>query len=208
MFGAATDTTSTTLEWAMSELVSHPEAMAKAQLEVREVLGPNRAIIASSDLAELHYMQMVIKETLRLHPPAPLLNRNTNEDCKIMGYDILKGTNIIINIFAISRDPQYWNNPGEFIPGRFVNNNVDYNGACFEFTPFGCGRRRCPGITFASSILEIVLANFLYHFDWMLSDEVTSASVDMPEKFGLIVRRSTDLQLKAIPHVCSKAFLI
>jgi cytochrome P450 len=151
---------------------------------------------------------MVIKETLRLHPPAPLLNRNTDEDCKIMGYDILKGTNIIINIFAISRDPQYWNNPGEFIPGRFVNNNVDYNGACFEFTPFGCGRRRCPGITFASSILEIVLANFLYHFDWMLSDEVTSASVDMSEKFGLIVRRSTDLQLKAIPHVCSKAFLI
>ncbi|VAH54714.1 unnamed protein product [Triticum turgidum subsp. durum] len=154
MFGAATDSTSTTLEWAMSELVNHREAMTKAQLEVREVLGPNRAIIASSDLAELHYMRMVIKETFRLHPPAPLLNRTNEEDCKIMGYHVVKG------------------------------------------------------ITFASSIFEMALANFLYHFDWMLPDESISESVDMSEKFGLIVRRSSDLHLRAIPHLCSKAMEI
>ncbi|EMS54343.1 Cytochrome P450 71D8 [Triticum urartu] len=208
MFGAATDSTSTTLEWAMSELVNHPEAMAKAQLEVREVLGPDRAIIASSDLGELHYMRMVIKETFRLHPPAPLLNRTNEEDCKIMGYDMLKGTNIYINVFAISQDPQYWNNPQEFNPERFENSNMDYNGTCFEFTPFGFGRRLCPGITFASSIFEMALANFLYHFDWMLPDGAISESVDMSEKFGLIVRRSSDLHLRAIPHLCSKAMEI
>ncbi|KAF7005156.1 hypothetical protein CFC21_020301 [Triticum aestivum] len=208
MFGAATDSTSTTLEWAMSELVNHPEAMAKAQLEVREVLGPDRAILASSDLGELHYMRMVIKETFRLHPPAPLLNRTNEEDCKIMGYDMLKGTNIYINVFAISQDPQYWNNPEEFNPERFENSNMDYNGTCFEFTPFGFGRRLCPGITFASSIFEMALANFLYHFDWMLPDGAISESVDMSEKFGLIVRRSSDLHLRAIPHLCSKAMEI
>nr|BAK07691.1 predicted protein [Hordeum vulgare subsp. vulgare] len=206
MFGAGTDTTSTTLEWAMSELVNHGEAMAKAQLEVREVLGPDRAIIVSNDLAELHYMRMVIKETFRLHPPAPLLNRTNEVDCKIMGYDMLKGTNIYINAFAISQDPQYWNNPGVFNPERFENNNMDYNGTCFEFTPFGFGRRLCPGITFASSVLEMALANFLYHFDWVLPDGATS--VDMSEKFGLIVRRSSDLHLRVIPHLCSNAMEI
>ncbi|VAH48860.1 unnamed protein product [Triticum turgidum subsp. durum] len=200
MFAAASETTGTALEWAMSELVSHPEVMAKAQLEVREVLGQGRAIISNSDLAELHYMQMVIKEVLRLHPPAALLPRKTREDCKIMGYDILKDTNIYINVFAISRDPQYWSNPKEFNPERFENNNVDYNGTSFEFTPFGGGRRQCPGIAFASSVLEITLVNFLYHFDWMLPDNANSLSLDMSEKFGFTVRRRTDLLLKAIPH--------
>uniref|UniRef100_A0ACD5V2C0 Uncharacterized protein n=1 Tax=Avena sativa TaxID=4498 RepID=A0ACD5V2C0_AVESA len=208
MFGAATDTTSTTLEWTMSELVNHPEVMAKAQLEVREVLGPERAILTNSDIAELHYMRMVIKEALRLHPPGPLLNRKNEEDCEIMGYEMIKGTNIYINVFAISQDPQYWNNPQVFNPERFENNNMDYNGTCFEFTPFGCGRRRCPGITFASSILEIALANFLYHFDWMLPDGANSTLVDMSENFGLTVRRSSDLQLRAISHMCSKAMQI
>jgi len=208
MFGAATDTTSTTLEWAMSELIGHPEVMAKAQLEVREVLGPDRATITNTDLAELHYMRMVIKEALRLHPPAPLIIRKNEDDRKIMGYDVVKGTNLYINVFAISRDPQCWNNPEEFNPERFENNTMDYNGGCFEFTPFGCGRRRCPGITFASSVLEIALANFLYHFDWMLPEGAISPSVDMSEKFGLIVRRSSDLQLRATPHVSFKAMQI
>ena len=125
-----------------------------------------------------------------------------------MGYDMLKGTNIYINVFAISRDPQCWNNPEEFNPERFENSKMDYNGTCCEFTPFGFGRRRCPGITFASSILEIALANFLYHFDWTLPDGAISESVDMSEKFGLTVRRSSDLQLRAIPHICSKAMHI
>ncbi|KAM3387704.1 hypothetical protein ACQJBY_010508 [Aegilops geniculata] len=208
MFAAASETTGTALEWAMSELISHPEVMAKAQLEVREVLGQGRAIISNSDLAELQYMQMVIKEVLRLHPPAALLPRKTREDCKIMGYDILKDTNIYINVFAISRDPRYWSNPEEFNPRRFENTNVDYNGTSFEFTPFGGGRRQCPGIAFASSVLEITLVNFLYHFDWILPDNANSVSLDMSEKFGFTVRRRNDLLLKAIPHVCSKATLI
>jgi cytochrome P450 len=151
---------------------------------------------------------MVIKESLRLHPPGPLLNRRNEEGCKIMGYDMPKGTNIYINVFATSRDPQYWSSPEEFIPERFENNKMDYNGTFFEYTPFGCGRRLCPGITFASSILEIALANFLYHFDWTLPGGAVSTSLDMSEKFGFSVRRRSDLQLRAIPHDSSKAMQI
>uniref|UniRef100_A0ACD5V112 Uncharacterized protein n=1 Tax=Avena sativa TaxID=4498 RepID=A0ACD5V112_AVESA len=144
-------------------------------------------------------MRMVIKEVLRLHPPFPLLlPRETREDCEIMGYDIPKGTNIHINAFAISRDPVYWDNPTEFNPERFQKNNVNYDGTHFKFTPFGSGRRICLGIFFATSTIEIALANLLYHFDWQLP--AGGERVDMLEKFGLTVRRKFDLQLVAIPH--------
>ena len=102
MFAGGTDTTTTILEWAMSELVNNPEAMTKAQLEVREVLGEDRAIITNCDIAKLPYMRMVIKEVLRLHPPIPLVPRMARDDCNIMGYDMLKGTNVLVNVFAIS----------------------------------------------------------------------------------------------------------
>ncbi|XBI87136.1 hypothetical protein VPH35_025268 [Triticum aestivum] len=115
---------------------------------------------------------MVIKEVLRLHPPAPLLvHRETREDCEIMGYNMPKGTNIFVNVFAISRDPKYWDNPEEFKPESFENSNVKYYGTHFEFTPFGARRRQCPGILFAMSTVEIALANLLYHFDWVLLRE-------------------------------------
>lgn len=201
IFAGATATIGTTLTWAMSELVRRPETMAKAQQEVREVLGEDRAVITNSDLAKLDYMQMVIKETLRFHPPASLVPRASIEDCTIMGYDIPKGTNVYINVFAISRDPAYWNNPGEFRPERFENNNTNYNGTYFEFTPFGAGRRQCPGIQFSSSVMEMTLTNILYHFNWKLPDGASLVSFDMSEKFGLAVRRRYDLQLKAIPHL-------
>ncbi|KAM3393485.1 hypothetical protein ACQJBY_014287 [Aegilops geniculata] len=201
LFAGATETTGSVLSWAMSELVRSPEIMAKAQQEVIEIIGDDRAAITSTDLAKLQFIPMVLKETLRLHPPAPLLPRAAREDCTVTGYDIPKGTNVFINIFAISQDPIKWNNPGEFKPERFENNNVNYNGTYFEFIPFGAGRRQCPGIQFSSSIMEMALANFLYHFDWKLPDGASVVSFDMSEKMGLAVSRRYDLQLRAIPHI-------
>jgi cytochrome P450 len=127
----------------------------------------------------------------------------SREDCKIMGYDVLKGTSVYINIFAISRDPKYWKDPEEFKPERFENRKVDYNMTYFEFIPFGSGRRQCPGILFGVSTVEIVLANLLYHFDWKLPDGANLDSFDMSEKFGLTVSRRSALHLEAIPHVWS-----
>lgn len=200
MFTGGTQTTGTVLEWTMSELVRNPEAMAKAQKEVREVIGRDRAVITNNDLAQLHYLRMVIKEVLRLHPPATLIPRMAREDCTIMSYDIPKNTNILINVFAISRDPRYWDNPDVFKPERFQNKNINYKGAYSEFTPFGAGRRKCPGIEFARSVIEIAVANLLYHFDWMCPDGSSESSVDMYEKFGITVNRRFSLQLKAITH--------
>uniref|UniRef100_A0ACD5V1H6 Uncharacterized protein n=1 Tax=Avena sativa TaxID=4498 RepID=A0ACD5V1H6_AVESA len=202
MFAAGTETTGNVLAWAMSELVHNPEIMAKAQQEVREVLGEGRAVITNGDLAKLDYMRMVIKEVLRLHPPAPLVPRAAREDCRIMGYDISKGTNVYINVFAASQDYKYWNEPHKFKPERFERNDINYNGTYFEFTPFGAGRRQCPGIQFSSSVMEVALTNFLYHFNWKLPDGV---SLDMSEKFGLSVSKRHDLQLRPIPHVWSNA---
>ncbi|CAM0908246.1 unnamed protein product [Alopecurus aequalis] len=205
MFSGATETTGTVLAWAMSELIRSPETMAKAQHEVREVLGENRDVIISCDLGELHYMRMVIKEVLRLHPPGPLIPRRAREDCKVMGYEISKDTNVCINLVAISQDPARWTNPDEFKPERFENNNLNYNGTYFDYIPFGAGRRQCPGIQFGSAVMEMALTNFLYHFDWILPDGASLASFDMSEKFGLTITRRYDLLLRAIPHQCFKA---
>ncbi|KAF8647289.1 hypothetical protein HU200_065440 [Digitaria exilis] len=206
LFGGATTTIGSTLEWAMSELMKKPAAMLKAQQEVREVLGGSRGVIANTDLVGLSYMRMVIKEVLRLHPPNPLLvPRESREDCEIMGYHVPKGTKVLVNAFAISRDARYWENPEDFNPKRFENSNVDYKGTNFEFTPFGAGRRQCPAMMFATSTLEIALANLLYHFDWMLPDGVSPDLVDMSEKYGMGVSKKLDLHLRAIPYVHSSA---
>jgi cytochrome P450 len=193
----------------MSELSRNPKVMAKAQSEVREVLGQDRGVITTTDLTELYYMRMVIKEVLRLHPPGPLLvPRETREDCEIMGYHIPKGTNVHVNVFAISRDPKYWDNPEEFKPERFEEKKVDYYGTHFEFTPFGAGRRQCPGMSFGALTVEIVLANLLYHFNWMLPNGIVPESLDMSEKFGITASRMCELQLIATPYPQSKAVSI
>ncbi|KAF7005526.1 hypothetical protein CFC21_020642 [Triticum aestivum] len=205
IFAGGTETTGSVLAWAMSELVRNPEIMAKAQQEVREVLGVDRVVITNSDLTKLRYTEMVIKEALRLHPPVPLIPRAAREDCTVMGYDIPKGTNVYINVVAICQDPEYWSSPAEFKPERFENNTVNYNGTYLEFIPFGAGRRQCPGTQFGTSLVEMVLTNILYHFDWKLLDGASLTSFDMSEKFGLTLQRRNDLKLRATPRVLSKA---
>ncbi|CAN6270905.1 unnamed protein product [Urochloa humidicola] len=202
IFGGATTTIGSTLEWAMSELIKKPEAMEKAQQEVRKLLGGTRGVITNTQLVGLKYTRMVIKEVLRLHPPNPLLvPRESREDCEIMGYYIPKGTKVLVNAFAISRDPRYWDNPETFNPDRFENSNIDYKGTNFEFTPFGAGRRQCPAIMFGTSTFEIALANLLYHFDWLLPNGVTPELVDMSEQYGMGVSKKLDLHLRAIPCI-------
>uniref|UniRef100_A0ACD6ABJ6 Uncharacterized protein n=1 Tax=Avena sativa TaxID=4498 RepID=A0ACD6ABJ6_AVESA len=204
IFGGATTTLGSTVEWAISELLKKSEAMAKAQLEVRNVLGASRGVITNTDLVGLNYVRMITKEVLRLHPPNPMLvPRESREDCEILGYHIPKGTKIHINAFAISRDPKYWINPEAFNPDRFENSSVDYKGAHFEFIPFGAGRRQCPAILFGTSAIEIALANLLYHFDWVLPDGVSPDILDMSETFGMGVRKKVELHLRAIPYAHS-----
>ncbi|KAH7866181.1 hypothetical protein Vadar_016771 [Vaccinium darrowii] len=165
MFVGGTDTTSATMEWAMAELMKNPTKMKKAQEEVRRVVG-KKSKISQDDIAQMEYLKCVVKETLRLHPPAPfLVPRELTESTTLEGYDIPPKTRIFINAWAIQRDSKYWDQPEEFLPERFANNLVDFRGQDFQFIPFGAGRRGCPGISFGVMEVELVLANLLYWFD-------------------------------------------
>ena len=174
----------------MSELMKNPRSMKKAQAEVREVF--NRiGKVDEMAIDEMKFLKIVIKETLRLHPPiALLLPRECRERCEIDGFEIPVKTKVIVNAWAIGRDPKYWSEPESFIPERFLDSHVDYKGNDFEYIPFGAGRRICPGISFGVANVELPLAMLLYHFDWKHPDH---GHVDMTEEFGVSVRRKNDL---------------
>ncbi|RZS28452.1 hypothetical protein BHM03_00062047, partial [Ensete ventricosum] len=185
IFGGGTETADVTMEYAMAELVRHPRAMAKLQHEVRGIAS-TKGMVREEELNEMVYLKAIIKEVLRLYPPAPLLiPREVMEDCQIQGYSIPKKTRVIVNAWAISRDPSHWEAPDEFKPERFIGDGaMDFAGNYFQFTPFGAGRRICPGMSFGIASLELALANLVYHFDWELPDGLTSEDLDMGEAFG------------------------
>ncbi|XAR50255.1 hypothetical protein NMG60_11004530 [Bertholletia excelsa] len=193
IFSAGTDTTSTVMEWAMTELLRHPRIMNKLQKQVREI-AKGKPHITEDNLEEMHYLKAVIKETLRLHPPTPLLvPREASQDVKIMGYDIQAGTMVIINAWTIGRDPGLWTDPEEFRPERFLNSSIDFKGQDFGLIPFGAGRRGCPGIAFAMALNEIVLANVVLKFDWELPGGAKGEDLDMRECIGLTIKRKVPL---------------
>ncbi|KAK9132919.1 hypothetical protein Scep_012447 [Stephania cephalantha] len=200
IFTAGSDTTSTALEWALSEMVRHPRVMKKAQEEIRRVFnGKNE--VHQKDLDELNYLKSVIKEALRLHPPAPLIPpRECKETCQIDEYEIPIKTKVIINVWAIGRDPKHWKDAETFNPERFDVISTDYKGNSFEYIPFGAGRRMCPGILFAMANIELPLAQLLYHFDWNLPNGMIPEELDMTEEFGATVRRKPDLYLIPTPY--------
>ncbi|XP_071926449.1 tryptamine 5-hydroxylase-like [Coffea arabica] len=197
MFVAGTDTTSATLEWTMTELARHPRVMARAQDEVRQIAA-SKGRVQESDLPHLHYLRAVIKETMRLHPPVPLLvPRESMAKCTIDNkYEIPARTRVLINTYAIGRDAESWENPLEYNPERFVGKDIiDFKGQDFRFLPFGGGRRGCPGFSFGLASVEISLARLLYHFDWALPQGVGADDVDLTEIFGLATRKRSALKL-------------
>ncbi|KAJ6811716.1 premnaspirodiene oxygenase-like [Iris pallida] len=197
MFGAGTETTSTTLTWAMAELVRKPEVMEKVQTEVRQIL-KGKAKIHEDDIGELQYLKLVIKETLRLHPPLPLLlPRVCGETCEMGGYTIPAGARVMINAWALGRDPRVWDDAEAFRPERFDGSSVDFKGADHGYLPFGSGRRICPGITFGLATVELVLAKLLYHFNWELPGRMEPGDLDMTDTFGITSRKAHDLLLHA-----------
>ncbi|KAK7310355.1 hypothetical protein RJT34_07817 [Clitoria ternatea] len=195
IFGTGGETAATTVNWAMAEMIKNPRVMKKAQAEVRELFDW-KGMVDESSIDELKYLKSIVKETLRLHPPAPLLiPRECGEACEIDGYDIPLKSRVMVNAWAIARDPKYWTEAEIFNPERFIDNSIDYKGNNFEYIPFGAGRRICPGTTFGLINVELALAFLLYHFDWKLPNKMKGENLDMTEQFGVTVRRKDDLYL-------------
>ncbi|KAL2235933.1 cytochrome P450 76C1-like [Sesamum indicum] len=190
--GGGTDTSATTIEWVMTDLLNNPKAMEKVQKELWEVVGLNN-IVEESHTPKLKYLDAVVKETMRLHPPVPLLvPRSPNKTSVIGGYTVPKGTRVFINVGWIQRDPSIWDSPSEFKPERFLHDNekCDFSGNNFHYLPFGSGRRICPGLPLAEKMLMHLLASLLHSFEWKLPDGET---VNMSGTFGIVLRKSTTL---------------
>lgn len=208
LIAGGTESSAVTVEWAISELLKKPEIFKKATEELDRVIGRERWV-EENDIVNLPYIDAIIKETMRLHPVAPMLvPRLSREDCNIAGYDILKGTRVLVNVWTIGRDPTLWDNPDEFCPERFTGKAIDVKGHDFELLPFGAGRRMCPGYSLGLKVIQSSLANILHGFTWKLPENMKKEDLNMEEIFGLSTPRKFPLVTVVKPrlphHVYSK----
>lgn len=193
LISAGSDTTTSTIEWAMAELLRNKGAMRKLKAELASKLGEND-IITESNVSELPYLAACVKETLRIHPPTPfLIPRRAPETCKIMDYTIPKNSKLFVNAWAIGRDSNTWEDALSFRPERFLNSNVDFRGQDFEFIPFGAGRRICPGLGFARQEIQLILASLIHYFEWSLPNGEDPMQLDMEDKFGVTIQKEKPL---------------
>eukprot|EP00253_Pinus_taeda_P000359 PITA_00359 len=210
IFQAGSDTTSSTIEWAMAELIRNPEKLKRAQAELEEVVGLNR-LVEESDAERLPYIRAVVKEVFRLHPAVPLLvPHRADSRCEIAGFVIPKHSSILVNVWGMGRDPQIWNNPLKFMPERFLDDtemrSVDYRGQNFELIPFGAGRRMCVGLPLATRMIHVVLASLLHSFEWAPPKGMSAEEVDMTENFGLTLQKAVPLEAIPTPRLLSHAY--
>ncbi|XP_054818499.1 cytochrome P450 CYP736A12-like [Prosopis cineraria] len=194
MIAASFDTSAAVVLWAIPELLRNPRVMKKLQHELEVQVGKTR-MVEEADLPRLSYLDMVIKETMRLYPVGPLLlPRVCREDITINGYRIKKNSRLIVNVWAIGRDPKTWSdNVESFCPERFLNSNIDFGGHDFEFLPFGSGRRGCAGIQLGLITVKLILAQLVHCFNWELPDGMSPDELDMSETFGLSMPRADHL---------------
>lgn len=181
----------------MAELLRNPEILSKARAELDEIIGKGNAV-EESYVSRLPYLQAIIKETFRLHPVVPLLlPRKADADVEIGGFTIPKGAQIMVNVWAIGRDKDIWEDPNAFKPERFLGSELDVRGRSFELLPFGAGRRICPGLPLALRMLPLMLGTLILSFDWKLENGLKPKDVDMNEKFGITLEMAKPL--RAVP---------
>ncbi|KAJ7529078.1 hypothetical protein O6H91_15G033300 [Diphasiastrum complanatum] len=198
MLAAGTDSSALTMEWALSEVLLKPFVQKKAQQELDQAVGRERKV-EEADLPQLKYLQAVVKETFRLHPAAPfLVPHESMEAVEVSGYTIPAKVRLLVNAWAIGRDPSRWERPLEFDPERFLDSSIDVRGQDFELIPFGSGRRACPGTVLALASVQLALAALLQSFEWSVPP---AEKMDMTEAYGLTLPKAVPLHLLATPRL-------
>ncbi|KAG6525146.1 hypothetical protein ZIOFF_015098 [Zingiber officinale] len=205
MIVGASGSSSVTIEWAISELVRNPEKQRKAAEELEQVVGRGRWV-EEDDIPRLLYLVAVVKETMRLHPAVPLLvprqareHAVAGEDCG--GYDVPAGTSVLVNVWAMGRDPSVWESPEEFMPERFLGSAVDVKGQDMELLPFGAGRRMCPGYGLGLKMVQLLMANLVHGFEWLPPAGMRPEEVSMEEAPGTTLRREVPLKAIVVPKL-------
>ncbi|XP_052210605.1 geraniol 8-hydroxylase-like [Diospyros lotus] len=202
LFIAGSDTSAITTEWAMAELLRNPNILERARNEIITNIGTDRQM-QESDIDNLPYLRAVVKETMRLHPAAPLLlPHKARNDVELLGFVVSKNTQVLVNAWAIGRDAKHWEDPSSFSPQRFLNSGLDYKGRDFEYIPFGAGRRICPGIPLAIRMVHLMLASILQSFNWKLPPGTMPEKMDMEQQFGVTLKKA--VPLLAIPVMETK----
>ncbi|XP_039145196.1 LOW QUALITY PROTEIN: trimethyltridecatetraene synthase-like [Dioscorea cayenensis subsp. rotundata] len=206
LIAGGTESSAVTVEWAMSELLKQPHIFEKATEELDQVIGNDRWV-DEKDIPNLPYIEAIVKETMRMHPVAPMLvPRLSREDSTIDGYDIPAGTRILVNVWTIGRDPTIWEAPNEFKPERFIGKAIDVKGNNFELLPFGAGRRMCPGYSLGLKVIQVSLANLLHGFKWKLPHGMKAEDLNMDEIFGLSTPRKVLLEVVLEPRLPSHVY--
>ncbi|CAM6086626.1 unnamed protein product [Calypogeia fissa] len=197
------DTSSVAALWALTELLKHPHVLRKVQEELDSVVGRHR-LVQEEDLPKLLYVTAVMKETLRVHTPGPLIVRHlSTDDCEIEGFHIPAGTQVIVSPWCIHRDPAVWERPLEFDPDRFLNSTTDFKGQNFEFLPFGAGRRMCPGMNLGALMVIYPLSVLVHALDWALPGGQKPEELDMSETLGIVLDKKVPLTVfgtARLPH--------
>ena len=184
---AGTDTSSSTLEWVMTNLLNHPNVLKKVTIELDNQIGEDK-LINESDISKLSYLQSIILETLRLYPTAPLLLPHmSSDDCTIQGYDVPRNAILLVNAWAIHRDPNVWDDATSFKPERFETNKA----SAYKLMPFGLGRRSCPGAGLAQRIVSLTLGSLIQCFEW---ERLGEKAIDMAESDGTTMPKAIALE--------------
>ncbi|KAJ4721696.1 putative Cytochrome P450 [Melia azedarach] len=196
VFAAGTDTSAATVIWAMTYLMKNPRVMKRAKEEIRRVI-TNKGFVDEDEVHKFKYLKDVVKETLRLQPPIPLVPREATEKCIVDGYEIPPKSIAYVNAWAIGRDPESWDNAEEFDPDRFMGSSIDLKGQNYELVPFGAGRRMCPGMFMGLANVELTLANLLWKFDWEMPAGMEKEDLDFDVLPGVTMLKKNALWLMA-----------
>ncbi|GJY60462.1 cytochrome P450 93A3-like protein [Tanacetum coccineum] len=182
IFATGTDTSTITVEWTLAELINHPNIMKKAVEELDQVVEKNR-LLQESDIPNLPYLQAIVKESLRLHPVVPLIQRLSTEDCTLSGYHIPANTTIFINVWEGLGETRLIGKPlSQLMPERFENQQLDVRGQHFHLVAFGGGRRMCPGTSLALMEVHVTLGSMIQCFDWKAGKDGNLDSVETEEE--------------------------